>query len=365
MRSAEWATERARAVAMRRTDVIATCGKRYRSVACGCSRYEFKVGCDQPTLCGPCRKKHAAKWWRRIANGMANALWHERTEWRQTPAHRRRGMVPGIYLITLTGPHSGDMVTDRKNLGDAVRKLLKHATKHGWWRTYALTWEATGGTRGDGHVHCHLAVVSSWVPYTGSTEEWAPRRKGERRPRVRGLHEVWQDAMPGAIQPDVSPPKRDCDQAQSAGHYLAKYVTKGVDPEEFSGAKAGELLAAFRNQRKVSTSAGFWQDKDAQCDCCGKGYRSVEVPCSLQDIAPAAVLRSLVTRHLWLGVQESFAPWVTRGSGGNLHAPVKPQRERALKANKPSRWTLTKGPDQWAEKVSLQGWTAQHFEKTN
>ncbi len=333
LRSAEWAEERARAIALSRTDVLATCNTRWRTIGCGCNgaRIELQVGCDQPQLCARCRKRHAAKWRRRITDGMRDALYDERLEWSRTPFAQRRGMRPGIYLVTLTGPHSGDMAKDRELLGVAVRKLLKHATKHGWWTTYALTWEATGDTvrehddgvtDGQGHVHAHLAVISSWIPYTSATvvrddpSVWCPRRRGERRARVRGLHEVWRDAMPGAIQPDVSPPRSSANdkrtQAQSAGDYLAKYVTKGVDPSEFTGAKAGELLVAFRGKRKVSTSANFWRDVDARCGCCSERYRAVGAPCSLQDIAPGAVLRSMVVRRMWLGIQEHFPPWAVR-----------------------------------------------------
>lgn len=354
LRSAEWAEERARAVAMERADVVATCDERWRSIACGCTRHDVRVGCDQPTLCATCRKRHAAKWWRRITAGMATALARELAAWHRTPSHRRRGMPPGIYLITLTAPHSGDMVSDRERIGKGVRKLLKHAAKYDWWRTYALTWEATGGDDGKGHVHVHLAVISSWVPYRrrevalddADLERWdsespnarpRPARLGKRQYTTeRGLHDVWRDAVPGAIQPDVSPPNRARKQAESAAHYLAKYVTKGVDPIEFTGAKAGELLCAFRNRRKVSTSAGFWQDEPAKCACCGELYRQTEAPCSLQDIAPGAVLRSHVTRRLWLGVQEEFPPWMRR----EHHPPPLVVEARADKRNAPSRWVL-------------------------
>jgi hypothetical protein len=361
LRSAEWADERARAVAMSRADVVATCNRRWRKVACGCSRFEFKVGCDQPQLCGRCRHRHSVKWWQRIARGMEAALLREREEWRNS--YPRRGMLPGIYLITLTGPHSGDMNTDRERLGAALRKLLKHANKYAWWQTYALTWEATGGKgmgkteAGDGHVHIHLAVISSWIPFRRREvndeeqhERWdaespnAGRRSRGRsflrpssRKAERGLHDVWQEAMPGAIQPDVSPPKQAKDsygQSQSSGSYLAKYVTKGVDPETFTGAKAGELLVAFRNRRKVSTSAGFWRDVKPKCDCCGKDYRAVEAPCSLQDIAPGAVLRSHVARRMWLGIQESFPPWMRR----EHHPPPLVVEAKADKRNAPSKW---------------------------
>lgn len=231
-------------------------------------------------------------------------------------------MMPGIYLITLTAPHSGDLEVDRDLMGEAVRKLTKHAGAHGWWSAYALTWEATAGTAGDGHMHCHLAVISGWIPYTSKDERYLTRaeipyealqsalarthgeplpatwRLEKRRP-ARGLHEVWRDAMPGAVVLDVQPPRRDVDQAISAGIYLAKYVTKGIDVAEFTGRKAGELLVAFRGRRKVSTSAHFWVEKDPTCECCGQIVQSLGAPCSLRELMPGAVLRSMAERAGW------------------------------------------------------------------
>ena len=309
LKRAEWAEDRARAVAMARVDVLNTCEQRWRTIACGCGRRDLRVPCDQPQLCAACRKRHAAKWRRRITEGMDDALRAERRDYWRTPKYRRRGMAPGVYMITLTAPHSGDLESDRERMGPAVRKLLKHAERWGWWRTYALTWEATGGTRDEGHMHVHLCVISSWIPYTAEqaqgAEAWCPRRPGERRRRQRGLHEVWQDAVPGALHPHVNAPRRDTDEAASAAGYLAKYVTKGIEVDEFTGRKAGELLCAFRNRRKVSTSAHFWRLRDPRCPCCQEWFRQVEAPSGLQDLAPGAVLRSQAERLRW---------WVPRGS---------------------------------------------------
>jgi hypothetical protein len=243
------------------------------------------------------------KWRKRIVAGMERALRGARELWDRTPHYRRRGIRPGIYLITLTGPHSGDLETDRRRMGKAVRKLQKYATAAGWWHTYALTWEVTAGARADGHMHAHLAVVSSWVPYTFRQASrydaalWAPRRKGERakRPAI-GLRELWAKCMPGARVLDVQAPREGGDGPLAAGHYLAKYVTKGIDPAEFSGAKAGELLVAFRSRRKVSTSRAFWVAPDTRCACCGEFVRSLGAPCSLQELLPGAVLRSRAER---------------------------------------------------------------------
>jgi hypothetical protein len=312
-RACEWAQHRAQAIRMRRRDVVEACGQRWRSIECGCGPFDARVECDQPTLCPECRKKHAMKWRKRITAGMERALRSERATWYRTPSFRRRGYLPGVYLITLTGPHSGDLATDRTRLGAAVRKLLKHATWRRWWKHYALTWEVAMSPDGDGlgHVHCHLAVVSSWVPYSSEEEECAQMSamgddvgddvrapSGRRKVKARwGLHEMWRHAMPGALVLDVRAPKRgqtDSDAAFNAAGYLAKYVTKGVEPSEFTGTKAGELLVAFAGRRKVSTSENFWHEPITVCECCKQEYRSLGAPVSLREHNPGAFIRTFL-----------------------------------------------------------------------
>jgi hypothetical protein len=366
MRSAEWADHRARALAMSRVDVVRGCGQRWREVRCGCSTIQTRVGCDQPQLCMRCRVKHSRKWRGRIVEGIEHGLKRERARWYGTSRERRRGMRPGVYLITLTAPHSGDLERDRKSMGRAVRKMLKHATAAKWWRVYALTWEATKGTVGDGHLHCHMAVISSWVPYTSEQVkgERAEVRDRRGRPTKRGrmgLRELWADVCPGALVVDVKAPGQASNAAYSAGRYLAKYVTKGVDPVEFTGRKAGELLVAFRGRRKVTTSAGFWRPRHGACESCKERYRLTLTPCSLQDLMPGAVLRSQGVRYRFRAWEqdELYAPWEWRPPS---RAPAEPA-PRPSKMNRPSRWVLTRGPSEWAEPVSLDGWKPQHFEK--
>lgn len=324
LRSAEWAEERARALALERRDILDGCGKRWRTVACGCGHREFRVGCDQPQLCLTCRKKHARRWRVRITDGMDLALRAARARWHRAGRARRRGMLPGIYLVTLTAPHSGDLETDRIAMGKAVRKLLQVAAREEWWSTYALTWEATAGRDGLGHMHAHVAVVSGWIPYTSAQavaadpEALAPRRLGALRRRHVGLREAWARAMPGAVVVDVQAPRRGADNASSAGQYLAKYVTKGVEPAEFTGRKAGELLCAFLGRRKVSTSRHFWRARVAECECCKERYRSIGSPISLQELMPGAVLRAWRERLGWhpaRGAPQVLLRWSERPPG--------------------------------------------------
>jgi len=279
-RSAEWNEHRARALAMPRGDLVSTCGRRFRKVRCGCGVIEVPVGCDVTQLCASCSKAHWRRWNRRISRAMDSHLRAKLAQWYRD----RQGYRPGIYLVTFTMPHSGDIASDRKTMGEAWRALTKDAHAGAWWSTYALTWEVTPGTAGDGHVHMHLAAISSWIPYDE-------------------LREAWQRHMPGAIQPDVSSPidqkrkakqlGRRYDPAESAAYYIAKYVTKGVNPREFTGQKAGELLVAFRGRRKVSTSEAFYvplRDRQRVCKGCGELHRALGAPQGLASIAPGSQL---------------------------------------------------------------------------
>ncbi len=283
LKAAQWADYRARALALPRSEVVKTCRKRWRSIRCGCGTIELPVGCDNPQLCEWCRKRHWRKWRHRITRSMEKHLKGATRSWHR---YRDGGMPPGIYLVTLTGPHSGDIETDRKRMGEAWERLRKTAHAERWWKTYALTWEVTKGESGTPHVHAHVAVISSWIPY----EE---------------LHEAWRRAMPGAMVLDVQAPKRTRNACGAAANYLAKYVTKGIEPSELSGAKAGELLVAFRNRRKVTTSQHFWHREKKDCPKCGQSHQSVGAPCSLQSIAPGAVL---------LAFAERAGVWVNRGA---------------------------------------------------
>ncbi len=279
LRAMEWAEHRARALALPRADVVASCRKRWRSVRCGCGTMEFPVGCDNPQLCAWCRKRHWRKWRHRITRSMDIHLRAARARWNR---YRDGKMLPGIYLVTLTGPHSGDIEQDRIALGRAWERLRKVAHAEQWWKTYALTWEVTKGESGTPHVHAHVAVISSWIPY----EE---------------LHIAWRRAMPGALVLDVQAPNRTRSEAGRAANYLAKYVTKGIEPSELTGRKAGELLVAFRSRRKVTTSRHFWQHQKRECPKCGQMHQSVGAPCSLQAIAPASVLTAFAERiGVWL-----------------------------------------------------------------
>lgn len=286
-RSAEWAEHRAQAMALPRTELLATCGERWRAVRCGCGRTEIRVGCDQVQLCERCGKRHWRRWRKRITRAMDAHVRAARAAW-FTARHRGEsvGKPPGVYLVTLTIPHSGSIEVDRETMGRAWRKLTKLAQAGNWWGAYAMTYEVTPGTIGDGHVHIHLAAISSWIPY----EE---------------LHAAWR-RLAGARVLDVSAPRSG--RSENAADYLSKYVTKGIISSEFTGQKAGELLVAWRGKRKVTTSVDFWKptrDRDILCKVCGEAHQALGAPVALRKVAPGAVLQAMAERVGW---------WIPRGA---------------------------------------------------
>ena len=274
-RRADYAEARARGLALSRADRVAACGGRWRTVACACGTAAVPVGCDLPALCTWCSRRHWRVWRKRLTRGLRDAMARELVTW----GKRGRGLRPRPYLLTLTVPHSGDLVVDRRRLGDGWRRLYQHANARAWWSTYAATYEATPGSSGDGHVHMHVVLISSWVPFDE-------------------LHVAWRAALRlRADEPHVLDIRARLDDGRSvsdtdAASYVSKYVTKGIHPGEFTGQKAGELLVAFRRKRRVTTSAGFWRPVK-RCDTCASRYRLVELPPGLKRHAAGACWRVL------------------------------------------------------------------------
>lgn len=283
-RSARWARDRSRAMAMARHDVLDACAQRFRTIRCDCGPRELPVGCGQVALCARCAKTYWRRWQKKIQGALELHTLGAQKRWRATPAGERAGMRPGIYLVTLTVPHDGGVAAQREALGRAWRGLTKIAHKYGWWSAYAATYEATPGSDGRGHVHLHVSAISSWIPY-------------------RELHEHWRRLAPGAEVLDVQAPRADR-TARTAANYLAKYVTKGVEASEFSGQLAGELLVVNRGKRRVTTSVDFWQLAPDPCRLCGAWHRQTGVPLGLHTVAPAGVLR---------GLAEVEGYWLPRG----------------------------------------------------
>lgn len=276
--SAKWAEDRAASMAASRTDKIATCGVRTRRVRCGCGERSLPVGCDVTQLCETCRRAHWKRWRKIITRCLDAHLRSARGTWARDGA---RTLRPEIRLMTLTVPHSGSLDRDRALLSKGWNAINKVANVEGWWSHYAATFEATPGTRGDGHVHMHVAIITVWFPY-------------------KRLHELW-NAATGACIVDIQRRARSphaikrYGEAGNAAYYIGKYVTKGVDNAEFTGTIAGELMVAQRGRRKVTTSRHFWRpwrERTIECHECGHPHRLVSRPGRLTGLALSALARA-------------------------------------------------------------------------
>lgn len=285
---AAYAERRAEGVALPRYERIGTCRRRWATFRCGCNRIERPVGCDLPMLCAWCRKRYFRRHRRRLVKALGAHVRAAQGEW--SKAGRPRGRERRVTLVTLTLAHSGLLKRDRDELGASWTRWHKVLHRHLGRFVYAGAWEFTPGTDGKGHVHLHLAVLWPFVDWT-----W--------------LHETWRAACPTSSHVHLSASKgAKWSTPEKAASYLASYATKGVDAREFTGGKAGELLVATYQRRKVTASRGFFaplREAESCCRRCLERWRVVEKPRALVSESPLAV---------WFAMAELNGVRLPRGS---------------------------------------------------
>jgi hypothetical protein len=271
---ATYADRRAEGVALPRFERIGTCRKRWAVFGCGCNRIERPVGCDQPMLCGWCRARFFKRHRRKLVRALGAHVRAASGQWKAEG--RPRGQERRLSLITLTLAHSGLLTVDREELGAAWRRWHKVLHRHLGKFVYSGAWEFTPGTDGKGHAHLHVAALLPFVDWT-----W--------------LHETWRHACPTSSHVHINSGRRRGElwtTPAKAAKYLAHYATKGVEMSEFTGGKAGELLVATYQRRKVTSSRGFFRPLDAAKSCCRRclnRWRVIERPPSLVSQSPLAV----------------------------------------------------------------------------
>jgi hypothetical protein len=258
------------------------------TVSCKCGPRRVVVGCGQRWLCEDCRARYYQAI-RRVSLRSWRTRWRERHEqWRV--AGRQRGSAWRYYFVRLSVAHSGDVGADRERIlrgWTEAREWIWRAIgrehpyyldvnastgkrKQGASFPFQLTWEATAGEDGLGHVHAHVIVLWPWFDWEGLHRVWV-QATGHHSNHVR-----IESVRAGASKRTEH--ARAADDVLAVADYVAKYASKGVSLDTFDGALAGRTLAAFYCKRVVSASRGFLFYEACRCRECGCAFDLREPP---------------------------------------------------------------------------------------
>lgn len=205
-------------------------------VRCGCpGRRAWRTyTCRQHLVCAVCQVKRAKKLRARIRAGV------------EAQEGKLRGRLHPV-LVTLTVRHTGDIGADRRRLVAGWRRFYKALRRIVGPFPYVGTHELTKGDDNLGHPHAHLIVFWPWF-------DW------------KLVARLWKWAMDDA---GAQPP--DCQRARSvrgAAKYLGKYVSKGVNTDDFSPEMRARALAGTYGSRWLFSSVRFWIPFVPECPCC-------------------------------------------------------------------------------------------------
>ncbi len=150
-------------------------------------------------------------------------------------------------FLTLTVRHSGELATDRATIELGWRRWRARAQKH-WARSwpYVGVWEVTGSDGGNVrlHVFYHAPGFLEW----------------------REMRRWWVDGTQRAGQWVGF--RSAFGTAESRAGYLAKYLSKGVDPRVFAAERAAELLVGWKGKRVYTASRGYFAGYAPCCRAC-------------------------------------------------------------------------------------------------
>lgn len=157
-----------------------------------------------------------------------------------------RGRLHAV-LVTITVRHTGDLGADRRKLVAGWRRFYKALRRIVGPFPYVGVHELTTGRDGLGHPHAHIIAFWPWF-------DW------------KIVAKLWKWAMDDA---GAQPP--DCQRARSVrgiAKYLGKYVSKGVDTDDFTPALRARALAGTYGSRWLFSSVRFWTKFEPECPCC-------------------------------------------------------------------------------------------------
>ncbi|MDB4985917.1 MAG: hypothetical protein JWN04_1095 [Myxococcaceae bacterium] len=291
---------------MQRMANVAACGEREVVFSCGDCGHQLRKAvarCGHIRLCNVCRGTRARRYRLKIRAARRRML----DDAARLMQVRKHGSAWNERFMTLTIPHSGDVVRDLKTLPLAWKLFrrwlwLFFAGEHRLDKdllkliAFARVTEVTGGQNNDGHAHYHVWLYCPYLPHEIARHLWgkALRRFGYAVP-MRAVDAVIAEArnpfaagqLRRALVTRAGPKGRPLaetewpvlDLKQAYGDVeaeLVKYLVKDVVVEcGTAGMIAPELYAfiyeGLEGLRTIATSRKFFQEnvKDCFCDECG------------------------------------------------------------------------------------------------
>lgn len=167
-----------------------------------------------------------------------------------------------LVMVTIGLPHCPDVGETRRELMRAWRAYYL-ANNRRWGRfVYIGTHEITPGSDGLGHPHAH--VVCLWPvgkPGDGTQGDWELQRK------------LWLEAAPTSTRINFTASRH----VHKAARYISKYVSKGVQTDEFTPDLRARVLAGTYNTRWMFTSHRVWVPFTPCCKACGVSVTRADV----------------------------------------------------------------------------------------
>lgn len=231
---AAWHTGRANSLARLYSERVDECGTGERGSLrvwcrdCG-EVHDHPIACNVRALCGSCSRRKAQKRQRRVTIGLQRAEREARAKWNREG--RRKGREPRPALLTFTVRHE-QPETDRDVIAKAwpnFRRALQHELGTSA-PPYVAGWEMTPGTRADGHVHLHAAVILPWVEREALKAHWS------RLTRGRGSLDMATNGSKAQTGETIQ-------TSAHAAAYVSKYGRGGLDLPARNAATVAQYAA--------------------------------------------------------------------------------------------------------------------------
>ena len=233
-----YAARRARRLNEPYAEALANCARAGMKTRCGCKGSKVTwYTCRKFLLCKLCRKQRARRYGTKIWKSLECRL-------QENPDRR-------LLMVTLTVRPGSSLATDRKALIAGWREFYRCQQRRWGGFPYVATVELhRSGV-------CHLHVAALWPrgnPGDGSQGDWSLQRT------------LWLQSCSQSERIHFSPSK----SVRQCARYVAKYVSKGVQDDEFTPLLRARVIAATYNTRWVLTSAKFWELFKPCCPTCGE-----------------------------------------------------------------------------------------------